>query len=224
MTIELHYFPGNASMAPHVVLHELGLPFRLHLVDREAGAHKQSAYLALNPNGLIPVLRDGDLVLFESAAICLHLAERGLHEGISPALLASAASAARAHSLKWLFWLSNSLQATLTHYFYPERLVDTGNATGAAQVKAHAQARAGVLLDLLETQLAGHGQPWLQGADYGVADPYAFMLCRWTRGFEGPSSAPARARPAIAAYLKRMLARPALQRVLADEGLAAPWV
>jgi glutathione S-transferase len=50
------------------------------------------------------------------------------------------------------------------------------------------------------------------------------MLCRWTRGFDGPGSAPARSRPAISPWLQRLLARPALQRVLADEGLPAPWV
>ena len=218
--IELHYFPGNASMAPHILLHELGLPFTLQLVDRSRNAHKAAAYLALNPNGLIPVLRDGALVLFEAAAICLHLADSAPQAGLLPAL----GSAERAQAYKWLFWLSNTLQSTLIHYFYPERLVDEGNSAGAAQVKAHAQARAGGLLDQIEAQLSGHGQPWLLGASYSVADPYAFMLCRWTRGFDGPAGAPARDRRAIAAWLGRMLARPAVQRVLADEGLPPPWV
>ena len=218
--IELHYYPSNASMAPHILLHELGLPFRLQLVDRTRHAHKDAAYLALNPNGLIPVLRDGELVLFEAAAICLHLADSAPQAGLLPAL----GSAGRAQAYKWLFWLSNTLQATLTHYFYPERLVDDGNSAGAAQVKAHAQARVAGLLDQIEAQLAGHGQAWLLGASYSVADPYAFMLCRWTRGFDGSAGAPARARPAIRAWLGRMLARPALQRVLADEGLPPPWV
>ena len=218
--IELHYFPGNASLAPHILLHELALPFTLRLVDRTRQAHKQPAYLALNPNGLIPVLRDGDLLLYESAAICLHLADRVPQAG----LLAATGSAERAQAYKWLFWLSNSLQATLMHYFYPERMVDAGNAGGAAQVQAHAQARVGALLDQIEAQLAGHGQPWLLGADYSVTDPYAFMLCRWTRGFSGPAAAPARQRPAIGAWLARLLARPAVLRVLADEGLPPPWV
>ena len=61
--ITLHYFPGNASMAPHVLLHELGVPFQLQQVDRGANAHKSPEYLKLNPNGQIPVLVDGDLVL-----------------------------------------------------------------------------------------------------------------------------------------------------------------
>ena len=218
--IELHYFPGNASLAPHILLHELALPFRLHLVDRSRNAHHASAYLALNPNGKIPVLRDGDLVLYESAAICLHLADRLPGAGLLPPL----GSAERAQAYKWLLWMSNTLQARLMHYFYPERLVDTGNADGAAQVQAHAQVDIGGMLDQIEAQLAGHGQPWLLGSEFGVTDAYGFMLSRWTRGIEGAASPPARSRPAIATWLQRLLDRPAFQRALAAEGLPAPWV
>ena len=218
--IELHYFPGNASLAPHILLRELGLPFELCLVDRTLNAHKQADYLALNPNGQIPVLRDGELVLYESAAICLHLADRQPANALLPPL----GSAERAQAYKWLMWMSNSLQAMLMHYFYPERLVDDGNSAGAAQVKAHAQAKVGSLFDQIEAQLVAHGQPWLLGAEFGVVDIYGFMLCRWSRGFDGPASAPARARPAIAAWLQRLQARPAVQQTMAAEGLAEPWV
>ncbi len=217
--IQLHYFPGNASLAPHILLHELGLPFELVRVDRPNNAHKSPAYLKLNPNGLIPVLRDGDLVLYEAAAICLHLVDTHPGAGLAPAL----GSAERAHFYKWLIWMTNTLQATLIHYFYPERLVDAGNAAGAAQIKAHAQMRIGSLLDQLDAQLASHGQPWLLGAAYSAADVYAFMLCRWTRGFDG-GVAPARDRPRIGPWLQRLLARPAVQRVIADEALPPPWV
>ncbi|NRF69494.1 glutathione S-transferase family protein [Aquincola sp. S2] len=218
--IQLHYHPGSANMAPHILLHELALPFELVLVDREQSAHKSSAYLQLNPNGLIPVLVDGDLVLYEAAAICLHLADRERQAQLAPAL----GTPERAHYYKWLVWMTNTLQATLIHYFYPDRLVDAGNVDGALQVQRAAQARVGSLLDQIEAQLAGHGQPWLLGAGYSAADPYCFMLCRWTRNFSGPAAAPARTRPVIAAYLNRMLERPAVQRVLTDEGLPQPWV
>ena len=73
--IELHYFPGNVSLVPHILLEELGLDFKLRLVDRAAAAHKSPAYLRMNPNGLIPLLVDGDFMLYETAATCLHLAD-----------------------------------------------------------------------------------------------------------------------------------------------------
>lgn len=223
--IQLHYYPGNANLIPHILLNELALPFELVRVDREQQAHKSAEYLKLNPNGSIPVLVEGDLVLYETAAICLHLADRALVEGRTDAALAPPlGTPERAHYYKWMAWMTNTLQALLIHYFYPDRMVEPGNADGAAQVKHAAQARIGALLDQIEAQLASHGQPWLLGERYSAADPYCFVMCRWTRGFSGPAAAPARTRPLIGAYLQRMLARPAVQKALAAEGLAEPFV
>lgn len=215
--ITLHYLPGAASFAVHGLLHEIGLPFTLQLVDRANDGHKSPAYLKLNPNGLIPVMVDGDLVMYETAAILLHLADAHPSAGLAPAL----GSPERAHYYKWMLWLSNTVQATLIHYFYPERLVDDGNADGAAQVKTHAEAKVVACLAQIDTLLAGHGGPWLLGARYSAADPLAFMLCRWTRNFK---SRPARDFEHIGPYLQRMLARPALQRVFETEQLPPPRV
>ncbi len=216
--ITLHYFPSNASFAAHVLLRELGVPFELQLVDRTQGAHKAPAYLKLNPNGLIPVLVDGDLVLYETAAILLHLADTHPQAALAPAL----GSAERAHFYKWLFWLSNTVQATMITYFYPDRWVDEGNAAGAAQVKAHAQARLDGCLRQIDELLASHTGPWLLGSRYSAADPLAFMLCRWTRGFAG--SKPARDYPHIGPYLQRMLQRPAVKQAIEVEKLPPPLV
>ena len=219
--IQLHYYPSTAAMAPHILLRELDVPFELLLVDRTQNAQKMTAYLKLNPNGLIPVLTDGDLVLYEAAAICLHLCDTHPAAGLAPAV----GSAERAHFYKWLMWLTNTLQATLITYFYPERWVHAGNDSGASQVKAQAEIKVGVLLDQLDAELARQGQihkaPWLLGASYSVVDIYTLMLCRWTRNFE---SSPARARQHLGAHLQRMLARSAVVKVFEVEGLVQPWV
>jgi len=212
--LQLHYFPGNASMTPHMLLEEVGVPYELKLVDRTRQAHKSVEYLRLNPNGLIPVLVDGNLVLYETAAICLHLVDTHPDAGLAPAL----GSAARAHLYKWLVWLTNTLQATLLVYFYPERWADEPAAI--AQVKAHAEAAIGPMLDQLDAQLAAAAGPWFLGAAFSAADPYVLMLCRWTRGF----ARPARSLPQLQPWLARMLDRPAVQRVFEREGLAAPWI
>ncbi|KAF1034128.1 MAG: Glutathione S-transferase GST-4.5 [Herbaspirillum frisingense] len=214
--MKLFYYPSNASMAPHILLEECGQPFELAYVDRHQSANKSPDYLKLNPNGLIPVLIDGDLVLYESAAICLYLADRYPEQQLAPAL----GTPERARLYTWLMWLTNTFQATLTAYFYPERWVEEGNAAGAQQVKARAEAKIATLLDQLEAQLEAGGGPWLLGAHYSVLDPYALMLCRWTRGF----AQPARARAGIGEYLQRVLARPAVQRALQTEELVQPWV
>ncbi|MGB4116891.1 MAG: glutathione S-transferase family protein [Polaromonas sp.] len=219
--IQLHYYPSTASMAPHILLRELKVPFELLLVDRTQNAQKMTAYLKLNPNGLIPVLKDGDLILYEAAAICLHLCDTYPEAGLAPKV----GTVERAHFYKWLMWLTNTLQATLITYFYPERLVNADNSAGAAQVKVQAEIKVGVLLDQLDAELARQGQlhaePWLLGANYSAVDIYTLMLCRWTRNFE---SKPARDRMHLGPYLQRMLARPAVVQAFEVEALGQPWV
>ena len=215
--IQLHYYPSTASMIPHLVLQEMGLPFELVLVDRTVDAHKAPAYLALNPNGLLPALCDGGLVLYETAAICLHLCDTHPQSGLAPA----PGTLQRANFYKWLMWLTNTLQSTLIAYFYPQRWVDEGNANGAAQVQAHAQSKINGLLEQLDAELARHGGPWFMGETFTALDPYVFTLCRWTRNF---NAGPARGFSHLGPYLQRVLARPATQRVLTSEGLSAPFV
>ena len=214
--LQLHYFPGNASMTPHMLLEELGVPFELKLVDRASNAHKSAEYLKLNPNGLIPVLVDGDLVLYETAAIVLHLVDSHPAAGLAPAI----GSAERAQFYKWLVWLAASLQSQMPMYFYSDRYVNAGNGAGASQVEAAAEAKIAALVDQIDAHLAAHGGPWMLGERFSALDPYAFMLCRWTRGMHRP----ARTLPHVAPFLQRVLARPATQRVLVTEKLQQPWV
>ena len=87
-------------------------------------------------------------------------------------------------------------------------------------VKAHAEAKIGAMLDQIDAELARHGGPWLLGANPSLVDPYAFVLCRWTRGF----ARPARDLPHIKPWLERMLERPAVQRAFATEKLPPPAV
>ena len=212
--MQLHYFPGNASMTPHMLIEELGVPHQRVLVDRANNAQRSPAYLALNPNGKIPVLVDGALVLYETAAIVLHLVDTHPQARLAPAV----GTPERAVFYKWLMWLSNTLQAEMPLYFYSDRWAD--GAEGTAAVKRHAEAHIAGMVDQLEGEFARHGGPWFLGERYSALDPYLFMLCRWTRGM----ARPARTLPHLGPYLQRMLARPAVQRVIAHEGLAEPYV
>ena len=212
--IQLHYFPSNASMTPHMVLEELGVAYELKLVDRKVNAQQSAEYLRLNPNGKIPVLVDGDLVLYETAAICLHLADTHPHASLAPAV----GTPQRAVFYKWLMWLSSTLQPEMEVYFYPDRWANDG--AGAAVVKQHAERRIDAFVDQLDVELARHGGTWLLGERYSLLDPYALMLCRWTRAM----ARPARGLPHVGPYLQRVLARPAIARCFQREGLAQPWV
>ncbi|MFC4654890.1 MULTISPECIES: glutathione S-transferase family protein [Rheinheimera] len=212
---QLYFSPSTASMAPHILLEELQAEYELVLTDTATASHKSADYLKLNPNGLIPTLVDGELVLFETAAICLHLCDKHADKALMPA----PGSAQRGEAYKWLFWLSATLQSALIVYFYPERWVE--GEQNAADVKAHAQAKVLSLLEQMEQQVASHCGHWFLGDEFSLLDIYAMMLCRWTRNFSGKK---ARDFPFLALWLQRMLARPAVQKVYAKENIQPPFV
>lgn len=196
------------------------MPFELVLVDRSVNAQKSEDYLKLNPNGTIPTLEHDDLVMFETAAIAIYLAELQPDAGLVPKV----GTAERGEFYKWMFWLANTFHSSLMPYFYGERWVNAENVDSAAVVKFKAQARVKSLLKILDDELGRRNQNFLLGDDFSVADVYAFMLCRWTRNFVGEACAPARDWPNIRPYLEKILSRPAVQRVYAKENIEAPFI
>lgn len=215
--IELHHYPSTASTIPHLLLEELGVPFELRMVDRLRESHLSPEFLQLNPNGEFPVLVDGTLVVYETAAICLHLCDTHPQAGLAPGL----GSPERTHFYKWLVWCSATLQSALLAWFYPWRWVDVDNPMGAVQVRHHAQVRVEKLLGHLDRHLARQNGPWFLGEAYSALDPYVFTLCRWTREFP---DRPARSFSSLGPYLQRVLQRPAVQRVLRREDVQPPYV
>lgn len=215
--MKLYFSPGNANLAPHMILEEVGSPFELVLVDRAKNEQLSPEYLKLNPSGRIPVLVDDDLVLFETAAICLHLADTHPQANLVPAL----GTQQRAQLYKWLMYMTNTLQAELLTYFYPDRLCD--DEITAGKIKAKAEIRVGGMLDILEAALKENSEKargkFFIGEQFTILDPFLFMLCRWTRGMEKP----AKIRPHLAVYLERLSTRPAVIRAFEKEGIVAPY-
>jgi glutathione S-transferase len=103
-----------------MVLEELGLTHDLVLVDRASNAQKSADYLKINPNGRIPTLVDQGLVLFEAAAIVLHLVDQHPGAGLAPKV----GTPERAKFYQWMTFLTNSLQEELMIWQYPDRLTE----------------------------------------------------------------------------------------------------
>ena len=200
-------------MAPHFVLEEIGAPFGLRLVERERKEQKSAAYLKLNPRGLIPVLVDGDTVLYETAAICLYLSDKHPESSLAPPF----GTPQRGPFYKWLMFLANTVHPDTLMYFYPERY--TTDAAGADAVKDAVEGRLTEMFQFIDAQLE-RGGPYLLGQTVSFADHYLLMLARWGRNMNTP--------PRQMKHLRRnldlMLARPAVQRALASEGLSAPII
>ena len=205
----LHYYPGNANAAPHMVLEEIGVDYELVLVDRAVNAQKSAEYLKINPNGRIPALEDGDFILTEAAAIVLHLVDRHPETKLAPRF----GTEERSRFHQWLAFLTNSLQEELMVYQYPERLVD--NPVSMEAVTRGAEARASAFLDVIERHLKANG-PLMMGDTLSAADFYLVMLARWAR----PMNKPPRSRPAIAKLLDKVIALPSVRRAYEREGIA----
>ena len=206
----LYHSPSTASMAPHILLREIGAPHELALTDTATGAQRRPEYLRLNPHARVPTLVDGEAVIFESAAICLHLCERHPEAGFAPAI----GSPARAEFLKWMIYLTNTVQAELMLYFYPERYVPPAQADA---LKATVIERVAGMFARIDATLAD--RPYLLGDAISAADLYLFMVSRWTRN----ASRKARDLPHLGALLARLMARPAVREAYAIEGISEPY-
>ena len=206
---QLHYFPSNANAAPHMVLEELGQEYDLVLVDRTKNAQKSPEYLKINPNGRIPTLVDGELVLFEAAAIVLYLVDKHPEAGLAPKV----GTPERAGFYQWMTFLTNSLQEELMIWQYPDRLTD-GEVGAAEIVRRGAENRARAYLDVIEQHLKANG-PLFLGQTLSAADFYLVMLARWAR----PMANPPRSRPSIANLLDKISALPSVRRAYEREGV-----
>lgn len=214
----LYYSPDSANLVVRLALELLGAPYEAVLVDRGRREQHSPAYRRLNPQGLIPVLVDGDAVLFETGAILLYLADR--HPGLAP----PPAAPARGDCLKWLFFLSNTLHADLRIAFYRERYADEPDAR--ERVGRTAQRRALGHFRLLEQQLAAHDGPWLLPWGRSVCDVYLAVCARWARLYPRGSPLAADALDDCAQLLAlcaALEADPAVARACEAEGIPAPF-
>jgi glutathione S-transferase len=206
------YYPGNASLLPHMALREAGVPFETASGGPTQNAQKSAEYLRLNPSGRIPVLVQGELVLFESAAITLHLADQHPETGLAPPI----GTSERANFYKWMVHLSNTPQAEFRAWFYPwEHVADPAAADAVKQASGE---RLGRMFDVIASQL-GNG-PWLLGHCFSAADLFLLMLVRWGRAMPHPP----RLLPQLASHAERVLMRPAVQATFEAEGLAEPFI
>ena len=167
----LHYAPDNASLIVRLALEELRAPYDTVLVDRAAQGQRSPAYLALNPNGLIPVLETPLGPLFETGAILLWLADT--HAALAPV----PNDPPRGAFLKWLFWVSNTLHADLRILFYSEKYIGP-DLTAQAELRDGIRVRLRTHLRLLEAVTA-ETPVWMSPDKPSVLCFYVACLMRW---------------------------------------------
>ena len=203
----LYYMPGAASFVVHWLLLETGAAHELRRIDGERGEHKQASYLALNPNGLVPVLICDGRPVYEAAALALLLAERHPQAALAP----SPGTPARMLYLQWMLHLANTLQPAFRGWFHPE---EAAGSEHAALVQERARGRIEAAFDRLEAHLAAEG-PWIAGTAPTAVDFHAAMLARWSRNMPHPATA----WPALGRLVAALKARPSFRLLNEREGL-----
>ena len=203
MTIRFYSWPQSSGSGVHWALEELGLTYEYVRLDRTKGENRSAEYLAINPNGKVPALVDGEEHLFESLAILLHLAERyGSTKGLWPA-----AGKQRAEALSWTTWSTTELMPFMLQYIYhgldaPMSFDPPDRSKAAAE---YSLASSSAHFEMLENRL--RDRPFVMGA-FTLADiPIATAL-----GFGIAQGVPLDQRPAVRAWLDRCSKRPARAR------------
>ena len=207
MSLKLFYAPGACSFVPHAMLEIAGVNFEPAAIKLHKGEQRTADYLALNPQGQVPVLVDDGVVITQIVAILLHLDAKLPQAHILPT-----EGMARTHALSVLAWMNNTVHPTFTHFFMPQKFSDDETAQKAMQ--RFAVGRFHACLQDIET-LAAKGSPWLFGEHPGAVDAYALTLLRWG-GYAGidPTTL-----PATWALAQRFAALPPVANVVERERL-----
>lgn len=179
-------------------LEEVGQPYAVRLVSFEA--MKQPAHLALHPFGQIPTYEDGDLALFETGAIVLHIAER--HAGLLPA-----ETNARARAIMWMFAALNTVEPPIVEHEQAPFI--NGDRPWHAELMAMLEDRVRVRLCELSRRLGD--ADWLDGG-FSAGDLMMVMVLRRLAG-----SGLLEEYANLAAYVGRGEARPAFKRAFAAQ-------
>jgi len=169
MRLYVHPLSSNSRRAMLVARH-LGLGIELVSVALESGAQKSADYLQLNPNGRVPLLVDGDFLLWESHAIMQYLADKAGVDDLYPRAIA-----ARADVNRWLFWSACHF-APACALFIRERVSKKVLGLGEADPAeiARGEAQLPPVAAMLDEHLAGRAwiaQDRLTLADFAVAAP-----------------------------------------------------
>lgn len=210
MALTIYGINASRAIRPLWVATELGLEFEHQPTPYQGGATRTPEFLALNPNGHIPVLVDhrpeGDVTVWESMACALYIAHHhGQPDGVN---LVPATPREDAEALRWSFWTVTEVERdALTVLMH--RLVMPADQRKPDLAEA-AERRLQVPLRVLEQHLAqqeARGEPFMAAARFTVADVCVASVLVWVR----PARELLAAYPLVSAWLAQCLARPAYE-------------
>lgn len=206
MKITLYYSPGACSLAPHIVLEELGIAYETVRISTAEGQQRSPEYLKINPRARVPALVVDGQVLVENVAILAYLGGGFPEAGLWPRRTWE-----QAQALSLMAWLADTVHPAFAHLYRAERYVEGPACVDA--VKAKGRETFADCLAEIDRLVAG--KRWAVGSRFTVVDAYLLVFYRWgnRNGFAVGKLAN------YTALVGRILARPAVRRVMDDEGI-----
>lgn len=205
MSLTFFYAPMSSASVAHWAIEELGVPVEKVKIDLAAGDQQKPSFLALNPNGKVPLLVVDGTPIFETIAIIAYLGETyGVDKGLYPA-----AGVKRAEAMKWMTWMQVSVGEAVSRFRHATCEPfgkELHHEPSAKRGKADAEA----LLGILDAELAKSKRPYLLGDTFTLADLH---VAAWT-GWLGMIGFDLGKFPALEAFTKRCSSRPAFGKIM----------
>jgi glutathione S-transferase len=202
--LTLYFCPGACSTASHMALEETGAQYVEKTILLPKGEQKTAEYLKINPRGKVPALDVDGKILTENTAILTYLATKFPDKKLMPV-----DPFEQARCISTMAWFSNIVHPSYTHYMRPERFA--ADATAQPSVKETGKKTFWTHVQEIDGLLAG--KDWIMGSGFSVADCYALVFYGWGLRAELPMKELTN----YTAFKERMLARPAVKKVLVSE-------
>ncbi|MGH6779558.1 MAG: glutathione S-transferase family protein [Bradyrhizobium sp.] len=203
--LKLYYAPGTCALASHIALEEAGVAYTAERIDFKTSQQNSAEYLAINPKGRVPALVTDRGILTETPAILAFVAQSFPSAKLAP--LEDAFGIAQAQAF-------NSYLCSTVHVAHAHKGRGYRWATeesSFADMKRVVPKTFGACFALIERDMIRG--PWVMGETYSICDPYLFTLTGWLEG----DSVDISTLPKVMAHRNRMLERPAVRKVVADE-------
>jgi glutathione S-transferase len=204
--IKLYYSPGACSLAAHILLEELQLPYETIKVDIKTHKADSEDFYKINPLGSVPVLMldDGSLIT-QNGAILPYLGELDPKQPLLPPV----GTLQRVRCQEWLAFLNADVHKAFSPLFGLTAFVDS--ETAQQELKEHAEKNVKKFLSLVDKWL--EGKQFALGEDFSIVDPYLLVLYQWANqlGFSPTQWTH------YTTVVQEILKRPAVQRALATE-------
>lgn len=201
--MKLYYSPGACSLAPHILLHELGHSHEMVRVDLKAKTTEDGRdYRQINPKGSVPALElDNGEILTENAVVLQYLGDRSGLEQVLPPL----GDFRRYRVLEWVNFITTELHKSFSPLFKPD---------ASGETKEFFKKTIAERFDSVESRFGGG--PFLMGDIFTLPDPYLFVMLSWANRILGGLDR----WPKLAAFHRRMSKRDSVRKALKAEETA----